>query len=232
VYSQTVILMLFWGFSNKEVVLVLNKEGTRKTETGEFVKRSGWGGPAGKVEEGETLLEAAIRELEEEARLKKEQVEIYPEPIAQIRKGNHIKKLLVGRVLDTGTSLNMEETEEISKCRRFSLKSLPGGKAGIYEDHLELFLQARKKLIAGGEDMPIVAVDEKASGRVQPKDRSERRWGRPAFGKGGPSPRRSGFGHAGGQRGWGNCEDRSDRPSQIQRNREEGAEKRYTYREE
>ncbi len=194
--SETVILLLFWGFSNEEVVLVFNKEGKRKTETGEFLKRAGWGGPAGKVEEGETLYEAAVRELGEEtpfwARQPKEsqelkeevfpgnqEVQIFPDPIAWLRKGNHFKRLLIGRVMGQTASLSMKETDEILKCRRFSLKALPSGKAGIYEDHLELFQRARKALMAKGENMQIVAIDEKADGRVHPKDRpAERPFGR------------------------------------------------------
>ena len=226
--SQTVILMLFWGFvGSKEIVLVKNKEGTRKTETGEILKRAGWGGPGGKVEEGEVLLEAAKREMQEETSLTEEQVEIFPEVVAQIRKGNHFKKLLVGRVFDTRVSLKIE-TDEISKCRRFSLKSLPRGSAGIYNDHLELFQMARKELRIRGEEIPIIAVDEKLSGRIHPKDRSERSGFRKDGERGRDKGRNQGYGTRGTfERNQGNQRD-------DQKNRFEKPDKpveKYIYQE-
>lgn len=172
--SQSVILMVFWGLSNDEIVLVKNKEGHRQSETGEFLKRRGWGGPGGKVNDGETLTEGGLRELLEETNLKEKDVVVFPEVVAYLRKGGgHIKNLLVARVINTYASID-RETEEVEKVRRFSPRALPGGKCGIYEDHQKLFERARKKLMTMGEDMPIIAIDEKADGRVHPKDRVER----------------------------------------------------------
>ncbi len=172
--SQSVILMVFCGLSNDEIILVKNKEAHRKSETGEFLKRRGWGGPGGTVNEGETIFEAGLRELLEETNLKEKDVVVFPEVVAYLRKGGgHIKNLLVARVINTHASID-RETEEVEKVRRFSPTALPGGKCGIYEDHLQLFQWARKELMAMGENMPIIAIDEKASGRVHDKNRVER----------------------------------------------------------
>jgi len=101
-YDVSVEVVLF-SRDQKKICLVLEKGGKKTKGIFSFYKTRAWGNPGGGVHTGETPIEGAIREVEEETGFPKKLFYIHPLPVSYNIEGEerrpHHKILFVGKIL-------------------------------------------------------------------------------------------------------------------------------------
>ncbi|MFA6407420.1 MAG: NUDIX hydrolase [Candidatus Paceibacterota bacterium] len=97
-----------WDIEHTHVCFVLDQGGTKTRRGITHEKPRGWGNPGGAVSEGETPLEGAIREVEQETNHMRKTFRINPIPVevipihgAKAKEGKErYKVVFVGRIID------------------------------------------------------------------------------------------------------------------------------------
>lgn len=132
-------VVIFNGIGISRILLVKNKAEWKEIKGKRFFKPSRWGLPNGRKEPGESIIAAAVREVEEETGLV---VRIEPKVKITEDAGDHLNIAFLGQVV--GGKMR-RHSEEIIACDWFSVGGLPKNMYHSHQRRLSKLLRKMRK---------------------------------------------------------------------------------------